>query len=177
MDDEEQELLPTEEKTDLVGESLTVTDKEIPGWKLVEKPETNYYEYEEEEQVLIYKYERIKVQVKTQVTGKGGTIQGDETILWGEDSTKDYIIIKADEGYKIGEIKINGEVLGAVEGMKLVYLDNFIEQKEDKLVEVTFVPDNPNTTKISIKFTIILSLILIASILFIRKLSKKIYKV
>ena len=126
------------ETTNLIGERYTSEEKSFEGYVLVEKPNTEEYFYEEEEQEVVYKYEKIQVKVETKVHGIGGKIVGDEVVYYGENSTKDKIVIEAEEGYQIERIVINGEEI-KINGIQTkMILDNFKEMKEDKLVEVSF---------------------------------------
>ena len=135
--------------TNLVGEQYTSSSLDIEGY-IITKPETEEYTYTEEEQVIIYYYEKIKVKVNTHVDGIGGTITGDEDVEYGNDSTKDKIVIKPDEGYVLGEVIINGEKIELTEKDKYgLVLENFHEMKEDMNVVVKFTKvveeENPDT--------------------------------
>ena len=136
------------ESTDLVGESFTSTALDIPGY-IITKPETEEYVFTEEDQEVIYEYERIKLKVETVVNGIGGTIVGNEDVLYGDNSTKDFIIIKPDEGYVLGSVMINGvEVELSEEEKKQLILNNFENMTEDMVIQVTFVKEtvpNPET--------------------------------
>ena len=126
------------EKTELIGETFTSTEKQFEGYELIEKPEIEEVEFEENEQILVYNYKKIKLKVETIVHGIGGNIVGDEVVYYGENSTKDKIVIEAEEGYQIERIVINGEEI-KINGIQTkMILDNFKEMKEDKLVEVSF---------------------------------------
>ena len=133
-----EDLIPQIETTKLVGESYTLPqEREIEGYKLIEKPEKTEYEYKEETQILKYYYEKIKLKVETKAE-TGGTIEGDEDVYYGDDSTKDKIRIKASKGYVIDKIKINGKEIEVKENSEEMTISNFIKMTEDKLVEVTF---------------------------------------
>ena len=126
------------EKTELIGETFTSTEKQFEGYELIEKPEIEEVEFEENEQILVYNYKKIKLKVETIVHGIGGNIVGDEVVYYGENSTKDKIVIEAEDGYQIERIVINGEEI-KINGIQTkMILDNFKEMKEDKLVEVSF---------------------------------------
>ena len=133
-------IIPNVKTTDKVGREFTPDEKEFEGYVLVTKPEDKDYKYEENPQTLTYEYEKIKLNVITKVIGTGGTIEGDEVVLYGDDSTKDKIKIQADNGYVISKILINGEELGIPENTESMILSNFIKMTEDKLVEVSFEP-------------------------------------
>lgn len=139
VDEKEKEIKELkEEKTTegLVGDIHTLTKETFEGYNLLTEPEGEVYKYSEEEQVLFYKYQKKIVEIKTISNGIGGDITGDEEVTYGEDSTKDKIIIKAEEGYEIDKLIINGKEQD-IKG-EYVVLDNFKEMKENKLLVVTF---------------------------------------
>lgn len=161
------DLIDPVKTSDLIGKEYTSEEKEFEGYELVEKPESEEYEYLEEQQNVTYKYQKIKVKVKTIVHGIGGEIVGDEEVLYGDDSTKDKIVIKAKEGYQIESVKINGEEMKLKTGLTRLVVDYFEGMKEDKLVEVTFTRMNkvvnPPTGHM---IYLLLSLVVFISILF-----------
>ena len=125
--------------------------------------------------INIYK----KVEVVTRVIGGNGNITGDETVVYKNDSTKDYIIITPDEGYILGMLRINGEEIKITEDMLHGFvLKNFVSMTEDKLVEVSFVKveENPNTTTTKIFLFIIIDLITIAAIFLLYNKKIKYFK-
>ena len=133
-------IIPNVKTTDKVGREFTPDEKEFEGYVLVTKPKDKDYKYEENPQTLTYEYEKIKLNVITKVIGTGGVIEGDEVVLYGDDSTKDKIKIQADNGYVISKILINGEELGIPGNTESMILSNFIKMTEDKIVEVSFEP-------------------------------------
>ncbi len=173
IDNKDNELLDPIEETDLVGVEFTSEEKEIEGYKLIEKPTSETLEFEEEPQENTYIYEKIIFKVITK-TNEGGTITGDEDIEYGNDSTKDYIIVKAEEGYVIGAVTVNGEQIDIPKDKKELVLSQFLDVKENKEVEVTFVKENPNTTKLTTGGILFLLLILAVILIFNRK---KIYHI
>jgi len=134
------------EKTDLIGNQYVSEEKEFEGYKLVSKPESNVHIYKEKKQEFSYEYEKIKFKITTKVEGEGGTIEGDEIVKYGEDSSKDKIKIKAKEGYEINKITINGESYEITDRNEII-MPYFKEVKEDKEVIVSFVKkiENPKT--------------------------------
>lgn len=158
---------------DFIGETANVGSIEKEGWILVEVPPKEEYEFAEEVQTVVYKYERIKYDVKTKVIGTGGTITGNEKVFYGEDSTKDNIIITADEGYVIDKIMIDGTQLKIKENSDKLVLDNFTNVKENHNIEVSFRTKiaNPTTHNNIIK---IIGMILIVAISVIVSKRKKI---
>ena len=176
--DTEIPLIESIEETNLVGETYISTAEEIEGYRLT-KPETEEYVFTEEPQVVIYYYEKIKVRVNTKVEGIGGTITGDEDVNYGDDSTKDKIIIKPDEGYVLGSVIINGEELELSEKDKYgLVLENFHEMKEDMNIVVKFekVEENPNTGSF-INYIVLISVPLSLGIFKFIKNKKKLIKI
>lgn len=159
-------IIPDVTSTKKVGTEFTPDEKELEGYKLVTKPEDKDYEYEESPQTLTYIYEKIKVAVTTKVNGSGGTIEGNESVLYGDNSTENIIKIKADDGYVISKILINGQEIDIPKNLETLILNNFIEMKEDKLIEVSFVKkseiSSSPATSSNILITIIISIVLVS---------------
>lgn len=134
------------EKTDLIENQYVSEEKEFEGYKLVSKPESNVHIYKEKKQEFSYEYEKIKFEITTKVEGEGGTIEGDEIVKYGENSSKDKIKIKAKEGYEINKITINGESYEITDRNEII-MPYFKEVKEDKEIIVSFVKkiENPKT--------------------------------
>ena len=153
------------ESTDLVGESFTSSALDIPGY-IITKPETEEYVFTEEDQEVIYEYEKIKLKITTIVNGIGGTISGSEEVLYGDNSTKDYIVIKPDEGYVLGSVMINGvEIELSEEEKKQLILNNFENMTENLSIQVTFIKApvvNPETSSF---ITFIVGLFIISFII------------
>ncbi len=146
--DTQEEILDAVEETNLVGETFICEAKEKDGYRLVTPPDTEEYEFEEDDQLITYEYEHIKFEIKAVVIGVGGKITGDEDVYWGEDSTIDNIVIEADEGYIIEAILINGVRQELVLGEEKLILSNFVNVLENKNIEVIFAKkpqENPNT--------------------------------
>ncbi len=168
IDIETGELIEAEvTEEDLIGESVPFHSIEKEGWILVEVPPEDEYEFTEEEQIIIYKYERLKYDIHTEVIGTGGTIVGNEIVYYGEDSTKDYIVIIANPGYVIDKIIVDGKEQVFLNSTERYVLENFKGVKKNHDVKVLFRTkiENPitNTNKrliiISIVFITILSVI------------------
>ena len=131
-------IIPDVQSIEKVGTSFTPDEKEFEGYVLVNKPEDKNYKYEENPQTLTYTYEKIKLYVTTKVNGTGGTIEGDEIVLYGDNSTENKIKIKADNGYTISRILINGKKMNIPKNSKIMTLSNFIKMGENKIIEVSF---------------------------------------
>ena len=168
------------QKTGLIGDSLTTEEKEFEPYDLFEKPSTEEYTYQEDEQEVIYKYKKKKVNVKTIAEGIGGKIKGDEEVYYGDDSTFNRIIIEADEGYEIESITINGEDLSIKKNQTKMVIENFKNMKEDKTISVKFKKkeidiSNPFTgTNIIISLFIILVITNIVMFTISKKYQRKI---
>ena len=138
--------------TDKVGAKYEIDFKEIEGYNLIEKPDNKIYEYKEGSKELKLIYDRIKFNIITNVLSEGGEISGDEEVLYGDDSTKDLIKIKAQDGYYIKEVLINDKIIEIPEKQTELIIPNFTNMKEDKKIDVSFEKsDNkvivPNTLK------------------------------
>ena len=100
---------------------------------------------------VIYYYKIKEHEITTEVDGIGGTISGEgetpyETVLHGEDSIKDIVMIPND-GYQIVSITINGEEQKLPEDKTAPYtLDKFINMTEDKHIVVKFESLKQNIT-------------------------------
>ena len=140
------ELLDPIKTSNLVGgEYILPEDASIEGYKLVSKPDIEKCEYKEGTQEIKYYYERIKVQVLTKVRGAGGTIEGNEVVYYGNDSTKDKIRIKASNNYYIDKVWINGKEIEVPKESTVLVISNFPKMTDNKLVEVSFKA-KPTTT-------------------------------
>ena len=166
------EIFDAVEEEDLVGEEFISVAKEKDGYKLVTKPDSETFEFEEEDQLITYGYEHIKFEIKGKVLGVGGRIRGDEDVYWGDDSTEGNIIVEADEGYIIEAILVNGERMDIEPGQVTLILSNFKEVLENKNIEVVFAKkpqENPNT-KAFIGLIILISwLILFTNAILLKK--------
>ena len=159
------------ESQDIIHTNKFVPERyEIEKYEIVESPSEAQYEYEEQTQTLYFKYRKKRYKIITKVSGNGGTIKGDEEIEEGQDSTKDNIVIKAEEGYTIYKITINGKELSIKEGLTDYVVENFKDVRENKLVVVEFSKksekkfENPPTgtfTSIMASLTIIIGSILV----------------
>ena len=131
----------------LVGETYISNKIEKEGYKLTKEPKDKNHIYQDEITEVIYEYERLKFDIITKVNGDtGGNITGDEVVYYGDDSTKDKIVIIAAEDHIISKITINGKDY-KVTNQKEMILEVIENITEDKLIEVTFIsaPENPET--------------------------------
>jgi len=147
VDDETGEEISEEtEIIDLIGEVKTITPKEIKGWDIKTRPDNENIVIDEDTTIVTYTYEKAKVRVITD-SGKGGTIIGDEIVTYGGDSTKDKIVVIAENGYYIDKITINGREIKIPPKSTNLVLNNFINMEENKNIKVTFKKklNNPKT--------------------------------
>ena len=176
IDENGNEIVKTIEEEDLVGNNTVTKPIEKEGYILIEVPSTEEYTFDEEEQVVIYKYERIKYDIETKIGSDGGTITGTEIVKYGDDSTKDKIVVTAIDGYVIDKIIIDGKELEIKDNLTTLVLNNFVNVKENHLVEATFKKKNPDTSSNS-NVIIIMAIVISALVLLVRtKFLKKIIK-
>ncbi len=168
------------ETTDLVGETYVSEPLIKEGYILKKEPDNRNHTYQEETLEVIYEYERIKFNITTKITGDGGTIYGDEDVFYGESSTEGNIVIKPSEGYQVSKIIINGIEENIEQCKNGCVLGQFIDVQENKEIIVEFkkIPDNPATSSIITRTTIIgLSVLSIISYIIIKKSKPRIKKV
>ena len=178
--DSNNDLFDSINTTNKVGIVYKLDKKEIEGYKLVEHPEYDEYSYEEGEKTLYFIYERLKYKIVTKSITEGGTIKGDEIVYYGEDSTKNNIIITSEKGYYISKVTINGEDIEIPEKFSDLVIPKFTNMKEDMYINVSFskfseevnVADTGKKTFLWI-FGIFISLIGLSVIVF--SISKKSY--
>ena len=137
--------------------------KDIEGFTLVHKPESNVHIFEENTKEVIYEYQRNTYNVNVTVTGGVGDVTGSEEVLYDNDSKEGYITIKPSEGYVIDKVIVDGEEIEITNNKDMV-LDNFKKVNKDHSVEVLFteeeipVPITGMSNKIIVIALIILSL-------------------
>jgi len=127
---------------DIIGEGLVTQEythesKEFEGYELVKSPESNKITFMEDTQDVFYEYEKIKYNIEVQVSGGIGEITGNEVVYYGEDSTKDYIVITPGNGYEIESLLVNGKEVGLTSRDKQT-LENLKNVKENYLIQVSF---------------------------------------
>ena len=172
--DSNKDLIDSINIIDKVGKVYNLDKKEIEGYKLVEHPEYDEYSYEEGENTLYFMYERLKYKIVTKSITEGGTIKGDEMVYYGEDSTKDNIVINSEKGYYISKVTINGEDISIPEEFSDLVIPNFTNMKKDMYIDVSFskfseevnVSDTSKKTLLWI-FGIIISLIGVCELLYL----------
>ena len=173
-------LFDDDEATGLVHEKYHAQPNEREGYRVVTRPEDEDIEFTIGEQVLVYTYEKLKFDIKTEVLGGLGEITGDEEISYGNDSTVDYIVITPDEGYEIELVYVDGVAIEITDPDRMV-LDNFKNVKENHLVQVLFsekpieVPITGRKTKLIITavIAILLNIFIAVKTGFVSKILKK----
>ncbi len=130
-------LFDDDEATGLVHEKYHAQPHEKEGWRIVLRPDDEDIEFTIGEQVLEYTYEKLKYDIKTEILGGVGEITGDEEIEYNEDSTPDYIVITAGEGYEIEYVIVDGTLIDITDKEHMI-IDNFKNVKENHLVQVFF---------------------------------------
>lgn len=118
--------------TDTVGEDYEVSSSEIYAYKLVEVLGNEKGKFTEEDQVVIYKYEKITGRIIIIYQDPDGNKIQEDTIITG----------KVDEPYKVDRQEIDGyeliEVIGDEEG-KYKIEDQYVMYKYKKL-EIPTIP-------------------------------------
>ena len=148
------ELFDSNTTTDKVGKDYEIEEKNIEGYKIIDKPKNNSYKYQEGNQLLEFVYERIKFKIITS-SGEGGKITGDEEVFYGEDSKEDNIKVEASDGYYISSVNINEKEIVIPEKQTKLTIPRFKNMNEDKYITVSFekysdTVNVPNTLKNSI---------------------------
>ena len=126
---------------------------------------------------VVYEYEHLQydINVTTDTVDKG-EVSGTEKVYYGEDSTENYIVITANEGYEIETIVVDGIEIEITDKNKMI-LDNFKDVHEEHNVNVTFteveipVPITGKSNYLWIVALIIVSIIGVITIpsLFLKK--------
>ena len=165
----------------LVGDNYVSSSLNKNGYIVVKEPTNKNYTYTEEPQEIIYEYKRITLNITTKVVSNGGgTIIGDETLYYGDDSTPNTIIISAEDGYIIDTIKINN-VNYKVTDKKQMVIEPLKHVTEDTIVEVSFKEtslENPETSSIIVIFTISgLFILTSTSVVLIKKYKPRMKKI
>lgn len=135
----------SDELVDLVGSQVEITPENIRGFSIAEKPAEIIYTYLENEQTVVFVYEKNKYKITTITTTDDGTVNnGDQIIVHGENS--DEIIIKSKKDYCIDSITINGkkETLNKCESVHKIKFDDMTESK-DVVVSFKKIVNNPKT--------------------------------
>ena len=154
----------------LVGDNYVSSSLNKNGYIVVKEPTE-----------IIYEYKRITLNITTKVVSNGGgTIIGDETLYYGDDSTPNTIIISAEDGYIIDTIKINN-VNYKVTDKKQMVIEPLKHVTEDTIVEVSFKEtslENPETSSIIAIFTISgLFILTSTSVVLIKKYKPRMKKI
>lgn len=152
-----EEIALSEEINGYYGDDYQSSEKEIENYNLIKTTENPSGIMNSGEKELIYYYHKI-FKVLTFVENSGGTIEGDEKVLEGYDSTINRIRIKADKNHYIARITINGEDI-AITNKQSMILENFINMHEDKNIVVKFgeiVHNVPKTSKNSISLILVI---------------------
>ena len=155
VDEEGNEIASREVTQDLVGEIVDISAKDIDGYNLIKKPDSEVITIVEGNTECKYVYEKIKYNIITKALTAGGTITGDEIVPHGKDSKKNVTMI-AKDGYYIDYVKINGKLQKIKKNSKKIVLPTFKKVTENKLIEVAFkkapevikIPDTGSTISI-----------------------------
>lgn len=173
VDEKGEEIADQVRNEGLVGEFVMTNPIDIEGYRLAETPTVENYEYKIDDQIVIYRYEKIILKIVTEVDGVGGTIEGNENVPYGESSTKDKIVIVAKDGFTIDKVVVDGKPIKIKSNQKRLVLDNFIDVKDNHLIKVSFIPYNPPTYSNIIK--LIITILLLPAGIVLVNIGKKLY--
>ena len=172
-----QRIFDDETSTGLSGETYVSTAKYKEGYRLVTEKQSQSHVYVEDVTEVVYEYEHLQygITVTTNTEDKG-TVTGTEKVFYGDDSTPNNIVIKANEGYEIETIVVDGVEIEITDKKEMI-LDNFKDVHDEHTVNVTFteelipVPITGKSNSLWIITLIIVSIIGIVTIpsLFLKK--------
>ncbi len=133
-----QRIFDDETSTGLSGETYISTAKYKEGYRLVTEKQSQSHVYVEDVTEVVYEYEHLSYDITvTNTTEDKGSVTGTEKVYYGEDSKEDYIVIKANEGYEIETIVVDGEEIEVTDKNEMI-LENFKNVHENHTVDVTF---------------------------------------
>ena len=133
-----QRIFDDETSTGLSGETYISTAKYKEGYRLVTEQQSQSHVYVEDVTEVVYEYEHLSYDITvSNTTDDKGTVSGTEKVYYGEDSTVNNIVIKANEGYEIETIVVDGVEIEITDKNEMI-LDNFKNVHEAHSVEVTF---------------------------------------
>ena len=171
-----QRVFEDETSTGLSGETYISTAKYKEGYRLVTEKQSQSHVYNEDVTEVVYEYEHLSYDITiTNTTEDKGTVSGTEKVYYGEDSTENNIVIKANDGYEIETIVVDGIEITVTDKNEMT-LSNFANVKENHKVNVTFTEIEipvPITGKSNYIWIIAITLIFIISLVTIPKLVKK----
>ena len=139
VDENNKEIESKETNTGLVGKDVSLFAKDIKGYILIKKPESELVKIKEGTTEYVYVYQRIKVNIITKALTEGGVIIGDEIVEYGNDE-QNQVIMRADTGYVIKKVTINKKEYKIKAGLTDLKIPKFNNMKEDKIIEVSFEP-------------------------------------
>ncbi len=121
----------------IVTENYISSALDIEGYIVRKKPTNETLTYTEEDQEVIYEYEKRKFNISTKVVGGVGTITGDEEVFYGEDSTPNNIVITPNDGYEIDRIIIN-DIDAPITNKEKMILGSYQNVKDNIIIQVMF---------------------------------------
>ena len=161
----------------LVYEHVTISEVNIDGYRLVQKPENEDIEFTIEDQEFTYYYVRLKYNIDVEVIEGEGGIEGEEIIYHGDDSTPEKIVITPHEEWEISKIIVDGEEIEVTDKDHMV-VENFKKVVTNHKVQVIFVekpipvPITGSKTKLIIA-SIIIAVMAILAVVKVKFLKKK----
>ena len=142
---------------------------DLEGYVVSKRPQNETINYTEEDQEIIYEYERIKFNIITKVVGGVGTITGDEIVYYGENSTPNNIVITPADKYEIIRVIVN-DVDAPVTNKEKMILGSYKNVKENIIIQVEFkeIPAPVPITGSNSKYYIIGAILLIFSLIILK---------
>ena len=131
----------------LVGENYNIAERKFDGYNVIEskRPTNAKGIVDENAKEVVYYYRKV-FKINVDITKIGGSVTGSEEVLEGMDSTPNNIVIKANEGYAIESISVNGSKV-EVTNKNIMTLDKFVDVHEDKEINVSFAQVVTNVPK------------------------------
>ena len=152
-----------------VYDEITISEQEVEGYRLVQKPDNETITFTIDDQEFTYFYVKLQYEISVDVLEGEGTIEGNEILEHGDDSTPDKIVITPHPEWEISKIMVDGEEIEITDKDKMI-LDNFKNVTSPHKIEVIFtekpipVPITGSKTKLIIA-SIVLSIVFVFTII------------
>ena len=175
--DTHRKLAPDVVHGGLVYDHVTISEVNLEGYRMVQKPENEDIEFTIEDQEFTYYYVRLKYNIDVEVLEGEGGIDGGEVIYHGDDSTPEKIVITPHEEWEISKVIVDGEEIEVTDKDHMV-VENFKKVITNHKVQVIFVekpipvPITGSKTKLIIA-SIIIAVMAILAVVKVKFTKKK----